>query len=67
MNHVEAEERRDAEPVTFDGQPLQAVDLRRIGDKQQRSHAALPQSRFHLERLLVPIHVQSRLDAVLFR
>ena len=33
---VEAEERGDAEPVALDREPLQPVDLRRVGHEQQR-------------------------------
>ena len=37
VDHVEAEQHRDAEPVALDREPLQAVDLRRVGDEQQRA------------------------------
>ena len=42
MDHVVAEQDRDAEPAAFDREPLQAVDLRRVGDEQQRPDLALP-------------------------
>ena len=35
VNDVETEQHRDAEAVAFDREPLQAVDLGRIGDEQQ--------------------------------
>ena len=35
VDHVESEQHGDAEAITFDREPLQAVDLGRIGDEQQ--------------------------------
>ena len=35
VNDVETEQHRDAEAVAFDCEPLEAVDLGRIGDEQQ--------------------------------
>jgi hypothetical protein len=41
MDHVEAEQRGDAEPVPVDREPLQPVDLGGIGDEEQRTGSAL--------------------------
>ena len=61
VDHVEAEQQRDAEPVALDREPLQAVDLGRIGDEQQRARATLLQLRLDHLRLLVGVEVQDRL------
>ena len=55
---------RDAEAVALDREPLQAVDLGRIGDEQQRTGDALPQLRLHHRGLLVGVEVQHRLRAL---
>ena len=52
MDHIEAEQHRDTEPMTFDREPLKAIDLPRIGDEQQRPRTTLPQSR--LDHLRLP-------------
>jgi hypothetical protein len=33
VDHIEAEQRRDAVPIALDGEPLQPVDLGRVGDE----------------------------------
>jgi hypothetical protein len=45
VDHVVAEQRRDAEPGALGRDPLEAVDLRRIGDEQQRPDLTAPQRR----------------------
>ena len=40
MDDVVAEQDRDAEPRLLDGDALQAVDLDRVGDEEQRAGAA---------------------------
>ena len=40
VDHVEAEQRRDAVPVALDRQPLEPVGLGRVGDEQQRPDLA---------------------------
>ena len=35
MDHVESEQHRNTEPISLDCEPLQTIDLCRIGDKEQ--------------------------------
>ena len=60
VDDVETEQHRDAETVAFDREPLEAVDLGRIGDEQQRTRTALPQRRLDHPRLLVGVEVERR-------
>ena len=52
VDHVKPEQDRDPVPVARDGQPLQPVDLRRVGDEQQR--ADLPPGQRRLDVGLLP-------------
>jgi len=45
MNDVETEQQRNAEAISLDRQPLEAVDLGRVGDEQQRTRTAVLQRR----------------------
>ena len=52
MDHVEAEQGRDAVPVALDDQTLQSVSLDRVGDEEQRAHLAPPGGGLDRARLL---------------
>ena len=62
MDHVETEQRGDTQPVPVDRQPLQPVDLRRIGDEQQRTHLAPGHRGFDHHRLCIGVKSQRRFD-----
>lgn len=57
VDDVEADQQRDAEAVALDREPLQAVDLGRVGEKQQRTGNALLQLRLHHLGLLVGVEI----------
>ena len=42
VDDVEAEQHRDAEPIAVEREPLEPVDLGRVGHEQQRSDLAPP-------------------------
>ena len=55
MDDIEAEQQRDAETVARQRQPLESVDLGRIGQEQQRSCLAAPERLLDLAGLGVQV------------
>ena len=62
MDHIKAKQHRNPEPMTVDREPLQAIDLRRIGHEQQRPRSPLPQHRLDHRRLASHIQAGLRVD-----
>ena len=49
MNDIEADDQRDVQARLFDGDFLQVVDSRRVGDKKQRADLAFAYAIFQLD------------------